>query len=322
MKPKANELAAGLFVLAMLVCFLVFLSWIGGGFERWFAETQPAVTWFRNIGGLKEKVIVVYQGLPIGDVNTIAYDREKKLIRVEMALIKGFDLPEKGIATITTASLLGDPYIEITQQYSDVEGLLIRGDDRIQMVNGKVEIDAIDPASFGMIQVQLQRFLSKADGHVDELADSMGRVLTGVDLLVSDTQFRSDIHTTAANFRIASMRLPGAMNDAEAFLKSANSAASKVDGIMTRSEDTIYSIIRNVDEIGVNARVLSYGVARNPSMLVWGDKDWQAKFDRRDSEVLEASLRKPAVFSSGPASAPSASPTGAAPRGGNMYRNF
>lgn len=329
MKPRANELTAGIFVLAMLFFFLLFLSWIGGGIARWFAETQPAVTWFNNIGGLKEKVVVVYQGLPIGEVAHIDFDPQNKKIRVNMDLSKKFQLPSKGIATITTASLLGDPYIEITTEYEDVHGLLIRGDDSIKAVDGVYQIDAIDPASFGMLQVQLKRLLSKAEGHLDELSDTLGQVLNGANLLVSDSRFRSNLHVTAQNFAIASAKLPGAMDDAQAMLRSANRAVGKVDTMLTRSEDTIYNILRNVDEIGVNARTLSYGLAQSPWMLVWKDKTWEDKVLRRDTSILEGSLRKPPLPSSTDASAGGGSlfSSGSAstePKlsGGNMYRHY
>jgi hypothetical protein len=163
MKAKlySNELVAGIFVILMVVAFLVFLSWISGGIDRMFAEKVTAVSRFHNLGGLKEKVQVTYQGLPIGDVEKITYNPKLSLIEVQMKLRADFKLPTHALAMITTSSLLGDPYVEITTDFKFVDmNTLIMGDSRVIEKNGVIQIDAIDPASWGMIQVQIGNMMS------------------------------------------------------------------------------------------------------------------------------------------------------------------
>lgn len=301
----------------MIAGFLVFLTWAGGGVTEYFAKKQPAVTWFRNVGGLKEKVQVVYQGFPIGTVDKIAYDSEKGLIKVTMILKGDFPMPKKGIATITSASLLGDMYIEILGTYDpSMRQMLIRGDDRILDDNGTLVLDGIDPQSLGMLQLKLGMMLEGVDQHIDTLSDSLGRVLTGAEalmgnanMLIGDPAFRSDIHATATNLRVASGELPGTLGMARDMMASASSAAGRVDRLIARSEDTVVSMVSNLEEMTLNAKVLTYGLTAKPSMLVWGDKAWEARVARRDPELISASLRSPAPATTAvPASTEAAAP--------------
>lgn len=308
MKPKGNELVAGLFVLLMLFAFLVFLSWQSGGIARWSAEAKPAVTWFHSIGGLKEKQQVVYQGLPIGEVTSIDFDTTRWLIRVSMSIDSDFLLPDRGVAIITAASLLGDPYVEITNDFTYLDTrALVRGDERIYMKGGYVVLDALDPSSYGQLLMQGSALLAKIDARLNSFADTVGSILSGAELLVADDQFRADVHATAANARIATASLPGTLARADGLVAAANSAAGRVDRMLSSSEDTVTRILDNVDEVALNARVLTYGLTEAPSRLVWKDEEWQRRVQQRDPALLNASLRADAGAAAAGTAAPPAS---------------
>lgn len=294
MKPKANELVAGMFVIIMVGAVLLFLSWTGGGFERWFMQKRPAVTWFHNSGGLKEKVQVVYQGYPIGDVVSIEFDGKRRLIQVNMSLRADFALPETGIAMITTASLLGDPYIEITTDYRNIDQtMFVRGDDRIVEQEGVLVLDSIDPAGWGMIQVQASTMLADIKKEFNAMSDTIGHILTSTDQIVSDPEFRTNIHGIAANARIATARLPQTLDDAGAMMASANSAARRIDTMLAGSQDTITRIMRNVDEVSFNARALTYALSEKPSRLIWEDRERQSRIAAGDTSVIFGSWLAP-----------------------------
>lgn len=296
MKPKGNELVAGLFVLIMLFAFLVFLSWQSGGIARWRTARKPAVTWFHSIGGLKEKQQVVYQGFPIGEITHIDYDTSRWLIRVVMTVDSAFVMPDRGVAIITAASLLGDPYIEITSDFTYLDTrALVRGDERIYSKSGYMVIDALDPSSYGQLLMQGSALVSKVDASFTSFADTVGHILTGADLLVANPQFREDVHATASNARVATAGLPRTLANADQLMTSANSAAGRVDRIIARSEDTVTRIVGNVDEVALNARVLTYGLTESPWRLVWKDPAWQQRVNGRDPALLRASLKDTAV---------------------------
>lgn len=321
-KPTHNELAAGIFVVVALVIFLFFLAWVGGGFERMFAEEVTAVTYFHNIGALKENVQVTFQGIPIGEVEKITYDPEKKLIQVRMTLMKNFEFNgrevpfdfagKRAAAMITQATFLGDQYIEITTDldYVDVSQLIL-GKPVVEEIEDEVLLfDSVNPASIGMIMAQANGILRDIRGLTGQFGgygDSIGRLLTnaeqaaaGAHLLIGDEAFRRNVHTAAANARSASAQLPTIMTNARELTESGKRTAasfertaSTVEGAVTEKKEEIASIIDNASELTLNARVLSYGLATKPWMLVWKDKEWQNRVESRDPTLLEASLRKP-----------------------------
>jgi hypothetical protein len=312
MKAKlySNELVAGIFVILMVVAFLVFLSWISGGIDRMFAPKNTAISRFHNLGGLKEKVQVTYMGLPIGDVEKIGFNPKLGLIEVRMKLRADFKLPERAIAMITTASLLGDPYVEITTDFKYVDmKSLVMGDNRVVEKDGVIQIDAIDPASWGMIQVQIGNMISDVQQKVNVMSDTLGRVLTGAELLVADPKFRGNVHQIAADL---ANDLPPAVREARAMMTSGNSAVQRVDRLLARSEDTVARIIENVDEATLSARTLAYGLAERPSRLVWEDKDWTTRVQQRDTALISASLRSasPNAATGGSAATPVARRSG------------
>ncbi|RMH60014.1 MAG: MCE family protein [Candidatus Hydrogenedentota bacterium] len=305
MKPKASELFAGLFVIFSVAVFLIFLSWMGGGFERWFAEMRPAVTWFNNIGGLKEQVEVTYQGVPIGKVEKITYDAKHNRIKVTMTIKKDFPIPEEAVAVITQPSLLSDPYIEITSDFRQIDDkLLVRGRKKIRKRHGVLEIDAIDPSTYGIILAKagyilddVRKFTRRLDGqskrlgHIlkgadkvvgdvrtltrnfDHYSEQVDDILEGTRKIVADPAFRRNIHQTAANAR---------------------DLTANINDLVLESRDTVTTILVNADETMTNARVLSYGLAESPWRLVWEDQDWARRVEERDPELLNASLKKPA----------------------------
>jgi ABC-type transporter Mla subunit MlaD len=313
LKPKANELVAGIFVILMVLSFLIFLSWSSGGIERWFAEKRPAITWFNNIGGLKENVQVVYQGFPIGDVELIDYDPSKKKIRVRMSLKADFvdaELPARVVAMVTTSSLLGDPYIELTADYAYIDtALLVRGEDLVTRTpEGVLLIDSIDPVGWGTIQVQASRLITDIQDRFSTMSDTLGSILTSVDAVVSDPRLQADLKATVANANatvvdaratMADVRrtLPGMMANADSMMISAASAAGRVDSMIARSQDTIVRIVENADEIAVNTRALTYTLSERPSRLVWDDKERQRRLAEGDTTVIYGSWRE--AFSRG-----------------------
>lgn len=309
MKPRVNEIAAGIFVIIMFFIFIVFLSWASGRMGEWMNRREITVySWFHNTGGLKTQVQVTYQGMKIGDVKEVIFDEKRKLIQVKMTVDADFtdkNLPEYGVAMITTASLLGDPYIEITSDFRTIDlDMLVRGDSRIikqkdESGNDVILVDAIDPAGWGTIQVQASNLLRDVQNQFGVITDTIGSILRSTNEIISDTQLKRDIKVTMANARIASEQFPGAMTDARAMLASANSAAGKVEVLIDKSEDTIISIIENADETAFNARALTFALSERPSRLVWDDKERQAKIAAGDTSVIFASWRKSVLNSSG-----------------------
>jgi phospholipid/cholesterol/gamma-HCH transport system substrate-binding protein len=113
---KSSSIKVGIFVLASILSFIIFVFMIGGD-DKFFTRSYKVQTSFTNVAGLSEGASVRLSGVRIGSVKEIKFpkDIDKNFIVVLM------DVKEDGVkrigsdavATIRTEGLLGDRYIEI-----------------------------------------------------------------------------------------------------------------------------------------------------------------------------------------------------------------
>lgn len=116
---RAIESCVGLFILAALAA-LVILAFKVSGLTSFFKEEGYTVTaFFDDIGGLKVRAPVKVGGVVIGEVTHLSLDPSSFKAIVKMTIYRRFsDLPSDSSASILTAGLLGDNYIELTPMYS------------------------------------------------------------------------------------------------------------------------------------------------------------------------------------------------------------
>jgi phospholipid/cholesterol/gamma-HCH transport system substrate-binding protein len=116
---RVIESLVGLFILAAIAA-LVILAFKVSGLTSFFREDGYTVTAnFDDIGGLKLKAPVKVGGVVIGEVSSVTLDPATFKAIVKMNIYNKFnDIPSDSSASILTAGLLGDNYIELTPMYS------------------------------------------------------------------------------------------------------------------------------------------------------------------------------------------------------------
>lgn len=116
---RSIESYVGLFILAAGLA-LVILAFKVSGLTTLFKSDGYIVTaYFDDIGGLKVRAPVKVGGVLIGEVTGISLDPASFKAIVNMHINKKFsDIPSDSSASILTAGLLGDNYIELTPMYS------------------------------------------------------------------------------------------------------------------------------------------------------------------------------------------------------------
>jgi phospholipid/cholesterol/gamma-HCH transport system substrate-binding protein len=112
------EIVVGLFVVAGFLCF-AWLSIRLGDIGIFDPPTYRVTADFGSISGLKPGAAVEIAGVQIGKVTQIRLDVEKYEARVEMSIQKGVELQEDSIASIRTAGIIGDRYIDISPGGAD-----------------------------------------------------------------------------------------------------------------------------------------------------------------------------------------------------------
>ena len=125
MEARARDFGVGAFLLAGIAAIAVLSISVGGATYRGPGGLELAIT-FDQIGGLKSRAPVVISGVKVGQVASIALDGDLRA-RVLLDVDRDLKLPADSSATILTAGLLGDQYIELTP--GGEEELLASGDE-------------------------------------------------------------------------------------------------------------------------------------------------------------------------------------------------
>ena len=133
------EIMVGLFVVAGFLCF----AWLAirlGDIGIFDPPAYKVTAEFGSISGLKPGATVDIAGVQVGKVTRIELDPEKYEARVEMSIPKGVALQEDSIASIRTAGIIGDRYIDISPGGSET---LIGPGGRIVETESAINIEQL-----------------------------------------------------------------------------------------------------------------------------------------------------------------------------------
>ncbi len=119
LSQRTIDSIVGLFLLAALGALLVLAFKVSGLTSFYKSEGYDVTAAFDDIGQLKVRAAVKISGVSIGEVSAIRLDpiTYKAIVTLHInANVK--DIPDDSSASILTAGLLGDNYIEIAPMYS------------------------------------------------------------------------------------------------------------------------------------------------------------------------------------------------------------
>jgi phospholipid/cholesterol/gamma-HCH transport system substrate-binding protein len=148
MKRSSVELGVGVFVLLGIIC-VGYLTLRLGEVEvlrdnYYFLDAR-----FTSVTGLKVGAQVEIAGVQVGQVDAISLDYKEFVALVRLKLREGVQLSEDAIASVQTAGLLGDKYIQLSQGGSDQ---MLKPGDRIIETEPALNIeDLIRKYAFGKL---------------------------------------------------------------------------------------------------------------------------------------------------------------------------
>ncbi len=120
LSQRSIEALVGLFVLAALLALFVLAFKVSGLTSFFKTEGYTVTAQFDDIGQLKVRAPVKMGGVNIGEVSGIMLDPSSFKAIVIMRIRKEFNtIPSDSAASILTAGLLGDNYIELIPMYSN-----------------------------------------------------------------------------------------------------------------------------------------------------------------------------------------------------------
>ncbi len=113
MKRFNIEIGVGIFIVVGFLCF----TWISiklGDINFFGEDTYSLEARFNSVAGLKEGATIEIAGVRIGKVSSIDLDSEDYEAIVQLSIDKGIRLQEDSIASIRTAGIIGDKYVDIS----------------------------------------------------------------------------------------------------------------------------------------------------------------------------------------------------------------
>lgn len=113
MKRFNLEIAVGLFMVVGFACF-AWLSVRLGDVNLFANRTYPVQARFGSVSGLKVGAVIEIAGVPVGKVAAITLDPESYQAQVALEIDNAVKLQEDSIASIRTAGIIGDRYVDIS----------------------------------------------------------------------------------------------------------------------------------------------------------------------------------------------------------------
>jgi len=118
MKKYSMETTVGIFVVLGLLC-VGYLTLKLGEVSLFGDNSYSLYARFTSVSGLRVGSPVEILGLEVGKVERMTFDQAQQMALVEMKIKKGVKVYNDAIASIKTAGLIGDKYVQIDPGGSD-----------------------------------------------------------------------------------------------------------------------------------------------------------------------------------------------------------
>jgi len=281
MENKAHALAAGTFVLALIALLVAMAVWLTrDSGERHLYDISTA----QAISGLQAQAGVRFRGVPVGKVESIGFDPDKKgHVLVRLTVDVGTPITRSTFATITAQGVTGLGFIQLDDDAPQSE-LLAANDanpPRIPLRPGVVDqllkqsatiLDQIQQVSAGLThlirpdnQASVQAAVSQmgaAAGSVNELAKALRPTLATLPALSrQSSQTLQSLHTAAGDISVAVTQM-------------GNASATLVSAIDTFGVQTLPKLGAVADETILTMRQFRRTVSavdENPQALIFGN---------------------------------------------------
>jgi phospholipid/cholesterol/gamma-HCH transport system substrate-binding protein len=293
METRANYVAVGVFVMALLLGLVVALLWLTGA--QYAQEYAYYQTYFSgSVSGLGTGTSVRYNGIEVGRVNKLTFDpNDPKKVQVVMQIDPKLNIHADSVASIASQGLTGGSFVEIDGGSKNSPILKPQYWGDIPTIKSK-------PSTLQQIEQSAPELMAK----LNHAADKLNTALTGINDVLSpknkaaissilanlDTttgllsKRSHEIDTTLVNFSTASAKLNGdlsdlhttiadgdkTVNDADKAVNSITVAVGHIDSeIASAQVGQLSSDLRNL--VHSLSRISSQ-LERQPTRLLFGDR--------------------------------------------------
>ena len=124
METRANYTLVGAFVIFSLIAIVAFILWVAR-VDFSYNATEYDIYFSRSVTGLKEGGTVLYRGVPVGIVKSIALDStDVEKVQVMILVEGGVSIKEDAFASLELQGITGVAYIQLNGGTSRARQLL------------------------------------------------------------------------------------------------------------------------------------------------------------------------------------------------------
>ncbi len=241
---KINYVAVGGFVIAMLVGLLVSIALLTGR----TGATDSYFAVYNNVTGVKFGTQVLYEGYPIGQVETVTPTPKegKMMFRVDFGVTRGWRIPADSVAQIAAPGLLSAITISI---HAGTDKTALEPGDRIASREA-ANIFAVMSSVAGDISVLAEENIKPLLKTLNRTVGTFGNLVEG-DVSVM-------IRELSVLFSDIAERIPKIANNVDEFSRSMNDSSRQL-GMLLKPENRkkLENMIANMDTAASNFVMLS-----------------------------------------------------------------
>jgi phospholipid/cholesterol/gamma-HCH transport system substrate-binding protein len=232
MKKISNEVKVGVTALLTILVFIWLYSFLKG--KNLFSSTNSYYAVYDQINGLAESSPVEINGYKVGVVQSIVFlnDGSGRLV-VKMSVSKGFDLPKKTVAKVTTASLIAGMKIK-----------LVFGGGPEVYKSGDTIPGILEEGILSKLGTELVPIKDKIISMI-EVLDS---VLASIHALINP-ELSKNLNGSMANLNHFTKNLDDVLGSREAELKSMLADLSKFSKMLSDNSGKLGTTLTNLETI-------------------------------------------------------------------------
>lgn len=230
---RVNLTLVGAFVLAGIFSLVAALAWLAGR----QGPTDTYYTFYSNVTGLKFGSQVLYEGYPVGQVESIqpVQQQGRMLFRVKMSVTRGWRIPEDSVARSIASGILAPQTVAIVAGRS--KRVLAPGG--VITPGASTDLLASVASMAGDVNQVTERALLPLLDNVNRQVTVLGGIL--------DREVRPLVHNTNLVMESASRQIPEILSNANTTSANLASASERVNTFLNEER------MRSFDRMAGNA---------------------------------------------------------------------
>ncbi|MDZ7288804.1 MAG: MCE family protein [candidate division KSB1 bacterium] len=287
MEYRSHEIKAGLLVIGGFIVFVAFLIAMAG--VKWQEKEKIYTARFSYLGGIERGSLVRFGGFLVGTVTDvyIAPD-DKTKIEIQLAINERAPVRIDSEAYITSITLMGDFYVEVTTGSPDAEllpsgsrlrsrdvppftqlsGPLMKASDQLETLLMRIN-DLLRDEN----RAHFSNMLANTDTLLDQSADNISGIIVNLNQLTTQLQSLSAkldqmMANNAGTLEKTLAQLNATLARADTLLLALSRTSESVNGMVAHNQASLYEALQNLQDASQHFEQFSRSIKERPWNLV------------------------------------------------------